>query len=260
MRQGWRKLVSRWADLQIVGAAEWLLQPSKRESWGGAFNGQSQRLRFFAELLEEFRPEAIVETGTYRGTTTEYMARVSGLQVWSIEKSPRRFGFARAQLRHRHEVQLRLGDSPEVLRELLCRDEWLGRRCFVYLDAHWGPDLPLIEELEAALRLHAVAVVAIDDFEVPGDPGYGFDDYGPGASLSQELVSGVVRAHSAGIFYPAARSETEGGARRGMCVMAADPGAIAVLMRMRTLIPGALTVDSAPQRAAAAAGEGAAGV
>lgn len=252
----WRELFMKAADLQIVGAAEWLLQPSKRQSWGGAFNGQPQRLRFFSELLVRFRPEAIVETGTFRGTTTEYMARVSGLPVWSVEMSPRHLGFARTHLRRQREVRLRLGDSPKFLRELLRGDEWRGRRCFVYLDAHWGPRLPLTEELEAVLGAHAAAVVAIDDFEIPGDPGYGFDDYGPGVRLSEALISGVVCRHSATVFYPAAPSAAEGGARRGMCVLAADREAVSCLLRMTTIAPKELSAIGTQFESTSAGAEG----
>lgn len=259
MTSRWREVLKRAADLQVVGVAEWLLQPSKRQGFGGPFNGQPLRLQFFAELLEQFRPEAIVETGTFRGTTTEYMARASGLPVWSVEMSPRHFGFARAQLQRRREVRLRLGESSSFLGELLAGSEWCGRRCFVYLDAHWGPGFPLLAELETVLRSRAVPVVAIDDFEVPGDPGYGFDDYGPGARLSESLISEVARRHSARIFYPAAPSAKEGGARRGMCVLAARPEATLSLSRMRTLVdPGAGPAE-APAGATSSQGSSEAG-
>ena len=58
----------------------------------------------------------------------------------------------------------------------------------------------------------------IDDFEVPGDPGYGFDDYGPGKRLTaqylpDEDLAGWRR------FYPSLPSSEETGARRGSCVL-----------------------------------------
>lgn len=259
MSSRWREFVKRVADLQVVGAAEWLLQPSKRQGFGGPFNGQPLRLQFFSELLEQFRPEAVVETGTFRGTTTEYKARASGLPVWSVDKSPRHFGFARTRLRRRREVRLRLGDSSSFLGELLSGVDWRGRRCFVYLDAHWDPELPLLAELETVLRSHAVAVVAIDDFEVPGDPGYGFDDYGPGARLSESLISEVARRHSARIFYPAAPSAKEGGARRGMCVLAARSEALLSLSRMRTIVPRGVGPAESPAGATMTEASGEAG-
>lgn len=48
--------------------------------------------------------------------------------------------------------------------------------CFFYLDAHWGAQWPLREELQVILTRKR-AVVAIDDFAVPGHPLHGFDAY-----------------------------------------------------------------------------------
>src|SRR5436190_4416368 len=41
--------------------------------WGGAFNGQEGRRALFVDLIERLKPAAIVETGTFRGSTTEWM-------------------------------------------------------------------------------------------------------------------------------------------------------------------------------------------
>jgi hypothetical protein len=35
----------------------------------------------------------------------------------------------------------------------------------VYLDAHWGDDLPLLDELEIVLKAKPEALILIDDFE-----------------------------------------------------------------------------------------------
>jgi hypothetical protein len=43
---------------------------------------------------------------------------------------------------------------------------------FFYLDAHWNEDLPLAEEIDLIFSRSPCAVVMIDDFEVPGDPGF----------------------------------------------------------------------------------------
>ena len=39
------------------------------------------------------------------------------------------------------------------------------------------------DEAELAVSNFSKAVLMIDDFNVPDDPGYGFDDYGPGKRL-----------------------------------------------------------------------------
>ena len=59
---------------------------------------------------------AIVETGTYLGTTTTFFAG-SGLPVYTVETDPRYHGFAQMQLRRfRGRVHLSLGDSRVFLK------------------------------------------------------------------------------------------------------------------------------------------------
>lgn len=66
-------------------------------------------------------------------------------------------------------------------------------RLFAYLDAHWGEDLPLAEKLEIVFSWDSDAIVMIDDFQVPDDPGYAYDDYGPGKALTPDLVDPACR-------------------------------------------------------------------
>ena len=60
---------------------------------------------------------------------------------------------------------------------------------FFYLDAHWNEDLPLAEELDTIFCRSSNPVVMIEDFQVPDDPDYGYDDYGPRKSLNPEYNS-----------------------------------------------------------------------
>ena len=90
---------------------------------------------------------------------------------------------------------------------------------FAYLDAHWGPDLPLREELEIIAAHWKRAVVMVDDFEVPGDSGYGFDDYGDGAALTESYLRRAAALGSWTVRYPVAPSTVETGSRRGCCVL-----------------------------------------
>src|SRR5277367_1440023 len=71
--------------------------------WGGAFNGQARRQTLFDQLLRELKIVTIVETGTFRGTSTAYMAK-TGLPVFSSELRPCYF----------HYASLRLANIPNV--------------------------------------------------------------------------------------------------------------------------------------------------
>ncbi|SFV32726.1 hypothetical protein [Hyphomicrobium facile] len=91
---------------------------------------------------------------------------------------------------------------------------------FVYLDAHWQEDLPLAEELELVFGWDQSAIAMIDDFQVPDDPGYEFDDYGAGRALTPLYIESVCRKFDLATLMPSLRSDDETGSRRGCTVLA----------------------------------------
>ena len=64
------------------------------------------------------------------------------------------------------------------------------------------------------------------DFEVPGDEGYGFDDYGFRRSLSMSCFGKVFRELELSVYFPVLPSMQETGARSG-CVVLAKAGSAA---------------------------------
>jgi hypothetical protein len=190
-------------------------------------NGQAARQDIVRQLHQALTVDRVLETGTYRGGTTEFLADTFNVPVRSVEASPRYFAYASNRLRADVRIRLSQGDSRTFLRE---QAERVARRkesgaapetVFFYLDAHWENDLPLAEELAIIAGAWERAVVMVDDFEVPGDSGYGFDDYGPGKALTESYLPPVVSDWAT--FYPATPSASETGARRG-CVVLASPG------------------------------------
>jgi hypothetical protein len=204
-----------------LGALDYRRRPWDGRAWGGPFNGQAWRCRLVAELILKFDPVSIVETGTYLGTTTEWLSGFQ-LPVYSCEASERNFGFAQQRLGRTPNVHLMLCDSRAGLRWLIsgALADKLQQPILLYLDAHWNDDLPLAEELDIVFGAFPRAVVMIDDFQVPEDPGYTFDDYGPGKALTCEYVAPVMSRHELGLYYPARSSHDETGARRGCAVLA----------------------------------------
>ena len=91
-------------------------------------------------------------------------------------------------------------------------------RGFFYLDAHWNADLPLREEVSTILEHCPDYVIAIDDFHVPHDEGFGYDDYGPGARLDVSYLEPALAGDSR-VFLPGYSSENETGARRGIAIV-----------------------------------------
>src|SRR4051812_28068411 len=165
----------------LTRRVQWSFSPPW-QGFGEPLNGQEIRTRTFQHLLREFGPDALVETGTFLGFTTRYLAE-QGLPVFTVENSPGYFNLSRASLRNTENVEMMLGDSADGLRKLAERRPF--ERPLFYLDAHWDDRLPLADELSCIGETWDEALVLIDDFKVPGHPGYGYDTYN-GAALEIE--------------------------------------------------------------------------
>lgn len=230
---GWRERAATWLAVQ-AGRCDYRLRPHRRQALSGPFNGQDFRQRLFAELTTRIGFVAIVETGTHLGSTTAHFRRTTGLPIHSFEASPRFHGFAAEHLRGLPDLHLHLGDSRAGLRRLAATRVLPPGRLFVYLDAHWLAELPLAEEIALAFRYWPDAVVMIDDFAVPDDPGYGFDDYGPGRVLTLAYLvdHGLLPA---GVWFPRCAASAETGARRGCVVLAGAADVVGALDACATL-------------------------
>lgn len=221
LHPSWVKATAKRAvPSRIMGAIDYVRFPLAVPDGGGPFNGQLARQALFREMVARFALFAIIETGTHLGTTTAFMAQ-SGLPVYTIEADPRRYGFARARFWRRRNITLLNGDSRSSLCQLLdgsLRDI-IGHTLFFYLDAHWNADLPLAEELEIVFSRCPAAIVIVDDFEVPFDRGYGFDDYGPGKTLTASYIAAIATRYQLQTFYPSTPSVAESGLRRGCVIL-----------------------------------------
>jgi predicted O-methyltransferase YrrM len=230
-----KALIKKILGEQLLGAIDFVRFPKMREAWGGPFNGQHLRQNLFRHIIEVSQPSAIVETGTYLGTTTEFLADTN-LPVYSIEARPRNYGFARMRLRGRKNVHVELADSRQGLHALFARPlrDISNSNLFFYLDAHWDEDLPLLDELEIILSRCTSALIMIDDFKVPDEPEYGFDDYGSGKALTLDFINPTIEKHRLIVRFPVASAREEGGARRGCVVLAQKEVQVAAVLGLRT--------------------------
>jgi hypothetical protein len=199
-----------------VSRTEWALGVGY-QSLGTALNGQPVRRDIVRALVAAHPLAAVVETGTFRGATSEF-SYVTGAEVHTVEANRRFFEFARLRLRGQTAVHQHFGDSRSFLRTLAQDEHFPKSQVLFYLDAHWKRDLPLLEELRIIRDAWTSSVCIIDDFEVPGDPGYTFDDYGPGMRLCLDYLSAEVIKDRA-VLVPSVRGENEGGSRRGCAVI-----------------------------------------
>lgn len=204
---------------ELAGVFAYCRRPVWRERW--AFNGQEFRRRLFTELSGRVPFLAIVETGTAFGTTTRYFRLSTQVPIHSFEADPRRYGFARAALVALPDLHLHRCDSRTGLLDLAASNALPSGFLFFYLDAHGKGDLPLAEEIDLVFTQWPQAVVMVDDFAVPHDPGYGFDDYGVGHALTLAYLTEHDLLPS-GVWFPRCPSADETGARRGCVVLARD--------------------------------------
>lgn len=182
-------------------------------------NGQQKRKEIVETICRQFRPQLAVETGTFFGSTTGYLATTLKVPVISCELRERYHHVARRLLRELPNVELRLQDSRSFLRDLAAVPAITGQRTLFYLDAHWYEDLPLDDELEIIAGHWPEFVAVIDDFLVPGSPDYGYDDYGNGRRLDLSLIDACLKKHALRAFFPRAAAREETGQRRGCCIV-----------------------------------------
>jgi hypothetical protein len=218
----------------------WLYGP-----FPSALNGQRFRQSLFRSLIRATRPEAIFESGTFYGASTQFFWNVSGQPVYTVEKN-RGFAYcAQRRFRRIPEVRVLRDDSRAALKRLRNTADFPSARVLFYLDAHWEEDLPLREEVALITREWTDSVVVIDDFKVPDDSGYAYDTYGD-RELSVDYL-GEEAIGSYEVFWPRCPSSEETGARRGCAVLVA-PGAmpaVAGLPELRRLPSGRRAATSA---------------
>ena len=217
---GGRQFLRRHISPGLMGELDYWLRRRPANQFGGPFNGQQGRTALVEGLINSIDPVLVLETGTYRGTTTEWFAK-QHRPVISIEGNPRNHAFAKARLRKLKGITLLLGDSRDVLNSLSSTScDFRGERpILAYLDAHWNADLPLESEIRIIFSTNRRSVILIDDFEVITDAGYTFDDYGPGARIDLNYISRVVSEHDLAVFFPTLDARKETGFRRGCAIL-----------------------------------------
>ncbi len=191
---------------------------------GKEMNGQDGRKEIVHDLFRRIPFVAAIETGTYFGHTTGYLASALHVPVHSCEISPRYHHVARRLLRDLPGIHLHCEDARFFLDNLSRHLPTTSDPVFFYLDAHWYEDLPLVEEVELIAARWQNFVAMIDDFEVPGDPEYGYDSYG-GRDLNMELLSPALAGANLQAFFPALPASRETGSKRG-CAIIVSPSLI----------------------------------
>lgn len=176
--------------------------PAYRPGERVGFNGLAGRKRIFEALLGRYRFACFIETGTHVGNTTGYLSEKSNSPVYSSEINPILYSLAAMRLRNMSNIHLHNMDSTKFLEEIARDRNIVNSECFFYLDAHWRKNSPLLEEIaQIASRWDKFAIM-IDDFQVPGDEGYGYDRYGAFKKLNISLIRPVMKRYDLRAFFP----------------------------------------------------------
>lgn len=158
--------------------------------WGG-FHADAVYRGLMVDLLETFGFTSFVETGTYRGYSTEFIAlNKPALPIFTTEVVAETYRTARMALR-RYPNVVQLLESSDLSIARLIAEGKLGEMPLFYLDAHWQSYWPLRAELTHIGSAGLRTVCVIDDFEVPGNPAFGFDidgGYNQGAGAHCDLA------------------------------------------------------------------------
>jgi predicted O-methyltransferase YrrM len=204
---------------EMLGWLDYYRFPQLASSWGGPLNGQAARQTMVVELLRTLPIDIVVETGTYRGTTTEFLSSNANVPVLTVEVDGRYCGYARARLLRRRHTAVTRSDSRTFLLSLVRSGRLSNKNPFFYLDAHWGNAPPLLDELDIIFTNWPRSVVVIDDFQVPGDQQYEYDDYGEGKALTPTYIAPLIERFELVSFFPSTRGADETGRRRGCIVL-----------------------------------------
>lgn len=125
-------------------------------------------------LLRERGHDMVIETGTYLGETTAFLAS-HVRRVVSIEIEPRLHALAVERFRDQQHVEIRLGDGMEIVPQLVSE---LDAPCLIWLDGHFSggitgrgaldePAVEILRRIETERPPRGMTIV-VDDLRVFG--------------------------------------------------------------------------------------------
>lgn len=142
----------------------------------GAFEDKFLQAELY-RLIDQFNIDTIIETGTYKGWSTNILAK-TGKKVVTIEINPELHNAAKIFNHDHKNIEFYLGSSQEVIERIIPTNS--SENILFFLDAHWGEYWPVLDELRIIKEKDLKPVIIIHDFYVPdqyGYPKFGFDRY-----------------------------------------------------------------------------------
>ncbi len=175
------------------------------------FNGQKHRLEIINKIFKSKKIGKIYETGTYHGSTTEFLAKYK-LPINTCEISPPYFFIAKDRLKKYKNIKIFNSESYLFLKKNISKNNKIS---FFYLDAHNDTSTsPLLLELNTIFSKSKNFLILIDDFQVPHDKEYGYDSTG-GHLLKTNYIKKFLHNSNINYYFPKKRCTYETGLKRG---------------------------------------------
>jgi hypothetical protein len=163
-----------------------------------SYSGCKYSKKLVEALIREVGVKNFIETGTYKGNTTRDVAtEFPDVNIQTVELSAQYHQSVKPTLESFKNVKSFLWNSIDFLKNVQLED---GPTLY-YLDAHWGDQHPLPEEL-AIISQRSVGneIVVIDDFQVPNRP-FGYDSTHKGQVYCMSWIDGILDSNNWGYFY-----------------------------------------------------------
>ena len=175
-----------------------------------SFNGDTYIFEKFKELVKTYSINAIVETGTYHGQTTDALASIVK-KVYTIEINGQYQQIAKSRCANKNNIDFISGSSNEIFPNLL---KTLDNNTLFFLDAHWNSYCPLWDEIRLIGEAQLKPIIVVHDFKVPEHPEFGYDHWN-GKDLSYVNVkSAIDKVYGEGGYQHFTNTEASG-AKRG---------------------------------------------
>lgn len=145
------------------------------------FNGDHYLAELFLKYRDKYQITDVVEGGTCLGSSAFWFFQAFQ-NTYTIEINADFYQIANERFNEAidvenavHYLEPIFGSTISELRYALDQTNGIP---FVFLDSHWGPNNPLLKELEIIRDAGSKPVIAIHDFKNPDHPEMGYDTYG----------------------------------------------------------------------------------
>jgi hypothetical protein len=129
------------------------------------------------ELKNKYNTNLFIETGTNDGDSLKILSQ-HFYALYSCELFENSYNIAKENIKNLNNVKI-YNISSSIFMENIC-EELKGRNDIIFfLDAHWGPNSPLLTELDIIFKYELTCPIIIHDFFVPDENNnakFGYDE------------------------------------------------------------------------------------